>query len=173
MHKSLHEQRLTWLIFSTVRDMTSLNLTWFNFSFLYLTSLDVTWHGVIWLYLTWNYSVFLSLTDLTRRDVTWHDVTSGWRNFVLCLVNPINDSLSITQEDMSPFLKSPMPGTVVSVAVEVGENVCLTVTRICERFALVMSRNLLHVCDKQEICTTSYQWILLLLLFIRFTKDRS
>ena len=27
------------------------------------------------------------------------------------------------QEDMSPFLKSPMPGTVVSVAVSVGDEV--------------------------------------------------
>ena len=27
------------------------------------------------------------------------------------------------QEDMSPFLKSPMPGTVVSVAVSVGDDV--------------------------------------------------
>lgn len=27
------------------------------------------------------------------------------------------------QEDMSPFLKSPMPGTVVSIAVSVGETV--------------------------------------------------
>ena len=33
------------------------------------------------------------------------------------------------QEDMSPFLKSPMPGTVVSVAVSVGETVCCVLTR--------------------------------------------
>lgn len=79
--------------------------------------------------------------------------------FVLCLVNPINDSLFFTQEDMSPFLKSPMPGTVVSVAVEVGEAVCLSVTLICVLFALVMPRNLPHARDEQEICTTSYQWI--------------
>ena len=30
---------------------------------------------------------------------------------------------------MSPFLKSPMPGTVVSVAVSVGETVCCVLTR--------------------------------------------
>ena len=46
----------------------------------------------------------------------------------------IDDSLSVTQEDMSPFLKSPMPGTVVSVAVSVGDTVSRRFTRIYIRF---------------------------------------
>lgn len=32
---------------------------------------------------------------------------------------------------MSPFLKSPMPGTVVSVAVSVGDTVCERISNDC------------------------------------------
>ena len=34
---------------------------------------------------------------------------------------------------MSPFLKSPMPGTVVSVAVTVGDTVCQRISNDCRK----------------------------------------